>query len=67
MPVQMFPDGLEPADPSVIIWRLMDCRKFLDLITTSEMYFRRADLYSKAPQGDEYEGLPPSDYLPYAV
>jgi hypothetical protein len=45
---------------------MMDCRKFLDLITTSEMYFRRADLYSKAPQGDEYEGLPPSDYLPYA-
>lgn len=32
--------------------------KFRDLITTSELYFRRADLLS-----DEREGLPPAEYL----
>jgi hypothetical protein len=57
----MFPDGAEPTDLEAVIWRFMDLRKFRDLITTSELYFRRADLFD-----DDEEGLPPEDYLPYA-
>jgi hypothetical protein len=58
--VQMFPDGLEPNDPEALIWRFMELWKFRDLITTSALYFRRADLL-----GDDNEGLPPDDYLPH--
>lgn len=61
MPVQIFPDGSEPNDSEAVIWRFMDIGKFRDLITTSELYFRRADLFA-----DDNEGLPPEDYLPYA-
>jgi len=61
MPAKMFPDGLEPTDPEALIWRFMDLRKFRDLIATSELYFRRADLFD-----DDDEGLPPEEYLPYA-
>jgi hypothetical protein len=61
MPVQIFPDGLEPDDAEAVVWRLMDIGKFRDLITTSELYFRRADLFS-----DDNEGLPPEQYMPYA-
>jgi hypothetical protein len=60
MPVSMFPDGLEP-DPDAVVWRFMSLWRFQDLITTSELYFRRADLFD-----DDDEGLPPEDYLPYA-
>jgi hypothetical protein len=62
MPVQMFPDGLEPTDPSAVIWRLMSLEKFTDLISSSALYFRRADKF----ESDEEEGLPPEDYLPHA-
>jgi hypothetical protein len=61
MPVSMFPDGLEPADLNAVIWRFMSLGKFQDLVTTSELYFRRADLFE-----DDDEGLPPEDYLPHA-
>jgi hypothetical protein len=61
MPVQIFPDGWEPGDPEAVVWRLMDLGKFRDLITTSALYFRRADLFV-----DDDEGLPPEEYLPYA-
>ena len=44
----------------------MDLGKFQDLIITSELYFRRADLFGRAAEGDDNEGLPPEDYLPYA-
>jgi hypothetical protein len=60
MPVTLFPDGLEP-EPDAIIWRFMEFWKYRDLISTSELYFRRADRL-----GDDDEGLPPEDYLPYA-
>ena len=60
MPVEMFTDGLEPADPEAVIWRFMELWKFRDLITTSEVYFRRADKI-----GDDNEGLPPEEYLPF--
>ena len=66
MPISIFPDGLEPADPEAVIWRFLDLKKFRDLITTSELYFRRSDLYSKDPNGDQNEGLPPEEYMPYA-
>src|SRR3954453_13803968 len=61
MPVEMFPDSLEPADPEAVVWRLMNVGKFRDLITTSELYFRRPDLFV-----DDNEGLPPEEYMPYA-
>ena len=61
MPVSMFPDGLEPDDHEAVIWRFMSLGKFQDLITTSELYFRRADLFD-----DDDEGLPPEEYMPYA-
>lgn len=61
VPVESFPDGLEPTDPEAAIWRFMDWEKFADLLSTSEIYFRRADLFD-----DDNEGLPPDEYLPYA-
>jgi hypothetical protein len=61
MPVSMFPDGLEPDDHEAVIWRFMSRGKFHDLITTSDLYFRRADLFD-----DDDEGLPPEEYMPYA-
>ena len=62
MPVQMFPDGLEPTDSNATIWRLISLKRFTDLISSSALYFRRADKFDD----DEEEGLPPEDYLPYA-
>ena len=69
MPVKMFPDGLQPADQEAVIWRFMDLRKFRDLITKSELYFRRADLFDDDDEGlfdDDDAGLLPEDYLPHA-
>lgn len=66
MPVN--PYGLEPPEDTVI-WRFMDLRKFRDLMTSQELYFRRADLFT-----DKSEGLPPEQYAmrvlrldPYAI
>jgi hypothetical protein len=54
MPVEMFPDGLEPSDPDAVIWRFMDLWKFERLLNDGALYFRRADLFL-----DQYEGLLP--------
>lgn len=59
MPLETYPDQLEPHDLDVVIWRFVDGRKFRDLIQTGELYFCRADRF-----GDESEGLPPEEYLP---
>lgn len=56
MPVTLFPDGLEP-DPEAIIWRFMEFWKYQDLVTTSELYFRRADCL-----GDDEEPVKPNSY-----
>jgi hypothetical protein len=40
---------LEASDDAVI-WRFMDLRKFRDLMASEELYFRRADLFSKCHQ-----------------
>lgn len=56
MPVQLFTDGVEPADPDVPILRFMERWKFEDLLK-GRMYFRRADLFD-----DETEGLPLDGY-----
>ncbi len=58
MSVETFTDSLEPTDKEAAIWRFMNLEKFKDLVTTGELYFRRADLFK-----DESEGLPPDDYL----
>jgi hypothetical protein len=58
VPVEMFTDGLEPTDTEAVIWRFMQFWKFQDLISTGELYFRRADLLD-----DHEEGIPPEDYM----
>ena len=45
MATELFPDGQEPEDLEAVIWRFMKLAKFRDLIGTSELYFRRADLF----------------------
>lgn len=59
MPIESYPDQLELLDQNATIWRFMNMSKFADLIATSELYFRRADLFE-----DESEGLPPDNYFP---
>jgi hypothetical protein len=59
MAIENYSDQREPANQDVVIWRFMDMRKFRDLITTSELYFCRADRFTN----DEREGLPPEEYL----
>jgi hypothetical protein len=59
MPVKLFTEGVEPADPEAPIWRFMNLRKFKDLLATSELFFNRADRF---PQ-DEQEGIPPEEYI----
>jgi hypothetical protein len=54
MPVEMFPDGVEPSDPDAVIWRFMDLWKFKRMLNDGALYFRRADLLL-----DQYEGLLP--------
>jgi len=60
MPVESYPDQLEPSDQDVVIWRFMSMRKFVDLMNTGELYFCRADLFE-----DKSEGLPPDNYYPF--
>ena len=59
MGLETYPDQLEPKDTDVAIWRFMNAWKFRDLITSGELYFRRADLFAN----DEREGLPSEEYL----
>lgn len=59
MPTEAYVDQIEPKDQETAIWRFMNLKKFRDLMTTSELYFCRADRFA-----DESEGLPPEDYLP---
>jgi hypothetical protein len=58
MPVELFVDGAEPANPQAVVCRFLTFSKFVDLVQSSELYFNRADLF---PQDDE-EGLPPRGY-----
>ena len=60
MTVEIYVDQLEPQNQDAVIWRFMNMKKFENLITTAELYFCRADLFSN----DEREGLPPEKYLP---
>jgi hypothetical protein len=60
MPVETYPDQLEPQDEDAVIWRFMNKEKFRDLISTGKLYFCRADLFH-----DENEGLPPENYKPF--
>ena len=55
--VERFPDGIEPEDVDAAVWRYMKLERFLQLLRTSRLYFRRADLFP-----DESEGLPPREY-----
>jgi hypothetical protein len=57
MPVVDYYSQKEPAADAVI-WRFMDLRKFRDLMSSEELYFRRADLFD-----DETEGLPHEQYV----
>jgi len=57
--VETYPDQLEPQNQDAPIWRFMEMWKFRDLMTTGELYFRRADLFAN----DKNEGLPPGEYL----
>lgn len=59
MPVKLFTEGVEPADPEAPIWRFMNLRKFKDLLATSELFFNRADRF----QQDEQEGIPSEEYI----
>jgi hypothetical protein len=45
------------------IWRFLPFVFFEDLMANDELYFRRADLFGK----DEYEGIPPEDYVRRAM
>jgi len=57
MPVSPFVDDPKPPSSTASIWRYVGYWKLKDLITTQELYFRRADLLN-----DEHEGLPPTEY-----
>jgi hypothetical protein len=59
MPLESYPDQLEPENQDAVIWRFMKLAKFRDLMATGELYFCRADLFPN----DVREGLPPEDYL----
>ena len=54
-----YPDQLEPENQEVEIWRFMKFNRFNDLITSSELYFCRADRF----ENDKREGLPPEELL----
>jgi hypothetical protein len=56
--IETYPDQLEPENQHAAIWRFLNKCKFQDLMTTAELYFYRADLFT-----DEREGLPPEEYL----
>ena len=57
MPLAPYVGQLELPDDAVI-WRFMPTDRFRDLVTSQELYFRRADLYD-----DETEGVPPDEYV----
>ncbi len=58
MPIEPYPQtGYEPPDEDAPIWRYMPLNRFGDLMTSSQLYFCRADLFE-----DENEGLPTEDY-----
>jgi hypothetical protein len=58
LPIESYPDQLEPENTDAVIWRFLNMYKFRDLMATSELYFCRTDLLS-----DKREGLPPEEYL----
>ena len=60
MPIESYPDQLEPPNLDAVIWRFVNMTKFVDLISTGELYFCRADLFK-----DKSEGLPPDNYFPF--
>lgn len=60
MPLESYPNQLEPECKDAVIWRFLDMDKFHDLIASEELYFRRADLLKN---NDPQEGLPPDDYI----
>ena len=39
----MYEDKIETPDNNKKIWRYMDFSKYVDLVTTEELYFTRAD------------------------
>jgi hypothetical protein len=59
MPLESYPDQLEPENHDAVIWRFIKLARFRDLMATGELYFCRADLFPN----DVREGLPPEDYL----
>jgi hypothetical protein len=56
--IETYPDQLEPENHDAVIWRFLNMHKFRDFMTTEELYFCRADLFT-----DAREGLPPEEYL----
>jgi hypothetical protein len=56
--IETYAGQLEPEDQNAVIWRFINVPKFRDLMTSSELYFCRADLLN-----DAREGLPPEQYL----
>ena len=59
MPVVPHEACSEP-DPSAVICRFIDLKKFRDLFANEELYFRRTDLFKES---DPEEALPPDDYV----
>jgi hypothetical protein len=57
--LESYPDQLEPENQEVEIWRFMKFTRFTDLVTSSELYFCRADRF----ENDKREGLPPQELL----
>ena len=60
MSLESYPDQIEPENQEAVIWRFMQMWKFRDLLSTSELYFRRSDLLP-----DQSEGLAPEGYYPF--
>jgi hypothetical protein len=58
MPLAPYVGQLELPDEAVI-WRFMPIDRFRDLVTSQELYFRRADLFGD----DKNEGVPPEEYV----
>ena len=50
MPMLPYSNRLEPANDAAV-WRFMDLRKFRDLVSSEELYFRRADLFNDKSEG----------------
>jgi len=41
----VYEDKIEPPDNNQTIWRYMDFSKYVDLVTTEELHFARADKF----------------------